>query len=154
MRRFDTLSSDAGSGAGPATAAAAADAGLHVSAAICTAEYRATDSAGFYLDCTSCHLVLFQFTLHPPNFGLSVISVSGTDSGPAARSDAGSGPPSALWFSSTTTRCDYCTANSAWGAHRGTAPTGTLMPHFHNIHYDCNVKLNICVFVLFLMVAN
>lgn len=40
------LLSDAGAGAGPATAAT--DTGEHISAAACATEYRAADSTGLY----------------------------------------------------------------------------------------------------------
>lgn len=83
-----------------------------------------------------CHLILFHFIQGPLNFGLPSL-FSGADPGPAARSDAGSGPPSTLWFPSTATRCDHCTADSARGTHRGAAPTGALK-HAHAQH-NCRI---------------
>lgn len=86
--------------------------------------------------CTFCYTFILCINKQKPNppFLLDFCTFfllclfPGADPGPTARPDAGSGPPSALWLPSTATRCDDCTADSAWGTHWGTAPAGTLMP--------------------------
>lgn len=74
--------------------------------------------------CCGFLLNLFSFILVPLKF--SIYLFSGPDPRSATRSDAGSGPPSALWLPSTASRCNNCTTDSAWGTHRGAAPTGAL----------------------------
>lgn len=78
--------------------------------------------------CISLNLLIINF----PNCWLLF---SGADPGSAARSDAGPGSSSALWLPSTATRCDYCTADSVWGAYRRAAPTSKYKTNSQDCKY-------------------
>lgn len=79
-----------------------------------------------------------------------LIFFPGADSRPAARPDAGSGPPSACWLPSATTRGDYCTTHSAWGPDRGTATTGM---HTEQQQHSALVKLLILPLIIIVVLA-
>lgn len=85
---------------------------------------------------------------------------SGADPGPAAGSDAGAGSPSALWIPPTATRCDYCTADSAWGIDRGAASTGKYTNNKTTLWQSCyfgikNINLlRVVIFLLSVLAAS
>lgn len=63
----------------------------------------------------------------------------GSDPRSAAGADAGSGPPSALGLSSTTSGCDYCTADSARGTDWGAAAAGAHKDTYTVTHWTVSL---------------
>lgn len=83
--------------------------------------------------CTSISIISLNLLII--NFPNCWLLFSGADPGSAARSDAGPGSSSALWLPSTATRCDYCTADSVWGAYRRAAPTSKYKTNSQDCKY-------------------